>query len=93
MFIKLKVEIIYLHINHKDYLKIYKKTPDLERFMYLKYSLYETGMTSPRNMSPHNYDSTSTGPQRLFPRPQPFPTRPLSSGPDAVKAAAVAAGA
>lgn len=40
-----------------------------------------------------NYDSALAGPKRQFPRPQPFPNRPLASGPDAVKAAAVAAGA
>ena len=40
-----------------------------------------------------SYDSTPTGPKRPFPRPQPFSTRPLPTGSDAVKAAAVAAGA
>ncbi|KAI7731999.1 hypothetical protein M8C21_030187 [Ambrosia artemisiifolia] len=42
---------------------------------------------------PQNYDSTHPGEKRQFPRPQPFPNRPLSSTTDAVKAAAVAAGA
>ena len=40
-----------------------------------------------------SYDSTPTGPKRPFPRPQPFSTRPLPTSSDAVKAAAVAAGA
>ncbi|GKA76134.1 hypothetical protein Tco_0782512 [Tanacetum coccineum] len=40
-----------------------------------------------------SYDPTPTGPKRPFPRPQPFSTRPLPSASDAVKAAAVAAGA
>ena len=35
-----------------------------------------------------SYDSTPTGPKRPFPRPQPFSTRPLPTGSDAVKAAA-----
>nr|XP_043607083.1 uncharacterized protein LOC122579060 [Erigeron canadensis] len=40
-----------------------------------------------------SYDSAPTGLKRVVPRPQPFLTKPLASGPDAVKAAAVAAGA
>ncbi|XP_076899542.1 uncharacterized protein LOC143553429 [Bidens hawaiensis] len=40
-----------------------------------------------------NYDSALTGQKQQFPRSQPFPNRSIASGPDAVKAAAVAAGA
>ncbi|PWA85876.1 homeodomain-like protein [Artemisia annua] len=40
-----------------------------------------------------SYDSTPTGPKRPFSRPRSFSTRPLPTGSDAVKAAAVAAGA
>ncbi|KAL8215542.1 hypothetical protein R6Q57_022379 [Mikania cordata] len=40
-----------------------------------------------------NFDSAPTCQQIQLPRSQPFPNRPLASGTDAVKAAAVAAGA
>ncbi|GKD96602.1 homeodomain-like protein [Tanacetum coccineum] len=57
------------------------------------------GMANPGNVaqpmvidSP-SYDPTPTGPKRPFPRPQPFSNKPPPSASDAVKAAAVAAGA
>ncbi|KAF5807798.1 putative transcription factor MYB-related family [Helianthus annuus] len=56
-------------------------------------SVQPTVADPPSTTLAQNYDSTLTGPKRQFPRPQPFPNRPLASGSDAVKAAAVAAGA
>ncbi|KAM0018298.1 putative transcription factor MYB-HB-like family [Helianthus debilis subsp. tardiflorus] len=56
-------------------------------------SVHPTVADPPSTTFAQNYDSTPTGPKRQFPRPQPFPNRPLASGSDAVKAAAVAAGA
>ncbi|MFS7941375.1 hypothetical protein Hanom_Chr05g00475491 [Helianthus anomalus] len=56
-------------------------------------SVQPTVADPPSTTLAQNYDSTPTGPKRQFPRPQPFPNRPLASGSDAVKAAAVAAGA
>ncbi|KAK1406715.1 hypothetical protein QVD17_38323 [Tagetes erecta] len=70
-----------------------KPASSLGRTCSRNISIQPTMAEPPSTTPAQNYDSAPVGQKTQFPRPQPFPNRPLASGSDAVKAAAVAAGA